>query len=140
MRASTELTRNVTIDRIVCHLGRVLDREVCRRRLPEIGSRQIARVHGADEPTRRVVRVPAVQDSLANHVVLLQLGGEMRALVDDLVARRCNRVAYGACNAAGRIVFVVRRVDRATLIRILIPATALVAVRRYSRTNLRNFR
>ena len=85
VRASTELTRNVSIDRIVCHLGRVLDREVCRRRLLEIGSRQIARVHGADEPTRRVVQVPAaVQDSLANHVVLLQLGGEMRALVDDL--------------------------------------------------------
>ena len=122
------------------HLGRVLDREVCRRRLLEIGSRQIARVHGADDPTRRVVRVPALQDSLANHVVLLQLGCEMRALVDDLVARRCNRVADGACNAAGRIVFVVRRVDRATLILILILATALVAVRRYSRTNLRNFR
>ena len=65
MRASTELTCNITVERTIGHLGRVLDHKVRRRRLLEIGGRWVARVHGAEEPTRRVVRVPAVQDSLA---------------------------------------------------------------------------
>ena len=76
----------------------------------------------------RTSRIPAVQDSLADHVVLLQLGGERRAVVHDCVARRCDRVADGARNAAGRVILFVRRVDHAALVLILPAVLAAVLV------------
>ena len=126
VRASTELTRNITIDCTVGHAGGILDHEVCRRHLLEIGRGQVSRMHGTDEPARRVVRVPAIQHSLAGHLVLLQLGGEKRALINDLVAHGCNCVADGARNAAGCVVLLIRRVDLTALVLI---RAALVCAR-----------
>ena len=46
---------------VKCHLGRVLDREVCRRRLLEIGSRQADRLRECTVPTNQPVALSESQ-------------------------------------------------------------------------------